>query len=156
VAIVCGVAIVAALGLALTKFGGGRSEAPSPSGFGSGKAWYTDDDGRTWFADDAGRTSPFDHNGKQAYRCYVWTCDGGKSKFVSHLERLKPERLKEVQAGGPNKRADFILPSMDLEVKPPLTGDHGWTGYSKPGAEAIRTPHTPPGQGGTPVAVEPK
>src|SRR5262245_24765748 len=56
---------------------------------GGAKSWYTVDDGKTWFPDRANRVSPFDHQGKTAYRCHVWTCDDGKTTFVSHLERLK-------------------------------------------------------------------
>jgi hypothetical protein len=151
VAILCGIAIVTGLGFLIVQGGvGGQSQE-----FGATKAWYTDDDGRTWFVDDAGRVSPFDHNGKKAYRCYVWTCDGGKTKFVSHLERLKPERLKARQSAGPNKAPDFILP-MDLDVKPPLSGESGWTDSGLQAGQAIRTPHCPSGQQGTPEPVEPK
>jgi hypothetical protein len=152
--IIFGVALLALLGVAIVQFKG-RSGGGS-SGTGSPQAWYTEDDGKTWFADDAGRLSPFDHNGKQAYRCYVWTCDGGKTQFVSHLERLKPERLKEHQAAAANKSVDFILPDMDMLVKPPLTGDRGWVGFSTPAGQAIRTPRPPPGQHGTPEPVEAK
>src|SRR2546422_10453637 len=50
-------------------------------------AWFTDDDGKTWFADDVNRLTPFDHNGRQAVMCFVYTCDGGKTKFVLYLSR---------------------------------------------------------------------
>jgi hypothetical protein len=56
------------------------------------KSWYTIDDGRHWFADAMNKIVPFEHEGKQAYRCFVWTCDGGTTEFVSHLERLYPRR----------------------------------------------------------------
>src|SRR5438093_6857424 len=68
-----------------------RGEREAGASAGGPKAWYTIDDGRTWFADAANKVVPFEHQGKQAYRCYVWTCDGGKTKFVSHLERLSPQ-----------------------------------------------------------------
>jgi hypothetical protein len=154
VAIAVGIAVVAVLAFILIDFGadgmGGQSLGDVP------KAWYTDDDGKSWFADAADRTSPFDHNGKPAYRCYVWTVDGGKTKFVSHLERTKPSALKARQAsGGKPGPADLMMPFMDLEVKRPLTGDRGWTDYGLPAGEAIRTPHPPAGQQGVPEEVPP-
>src|SRR5213592_4495046 len=78
--------IVAMSSVAALHLMGERPPKPTPYG---AKSWYTVDDGRTWFADDAAKLVPFQHDGKPAYRCYVWSCDGGKTKFVSHLERVK-------------------------------------------------------------------
>ena len=114
------------------------------------KAWYTVDDGVSWFADDDNRITPFDHQGKKAYRCYVWTCDGGKTQFVSHLERLKATLLKNRQATGRLEPGDLILSPMD--VKPPRTGDAGWADYNTPAGVQIHTPRCP--HGGTPTPVE--
>jgi hypothetical protein len=151
--IIGAVAMAAALGFGIFALTGNGSDLRSGS---SSKAWYTDDDGRTQFVDDSDHISPFDHNGKKAYRCYVWTCDGGKTKFVSHLERLKPERLKAAAADATNKRSKFILAAQDMEVKPPMTGERGWTEYGLPAGAAIRTPRLPSGQKGVPTPVEPK
>jgi hypothetical protein len=151
--VICAVAVVAIFGAIIFVLHGRSAGGELP---GADKAWYTDDDGRTWFADDINRLPPFDHNGKKAYRCYVWTCDGGKTKYVSNLERIKPERMKEFTPDGSNSRRRFVLPAMDMEVKPPLTGDRGWTDYSLPAGRAIRVPHPPPGQQGKPQPVLPK
>ncbi len=62
------------------------------------KMYYTVDDGATYFADDANKLSPFDHEGKPAVRCYVFTCDKKKSQFVAYLERLTPEAQKKMAA----------------------------------------------------------
>lgn len=58
------------------------------------KAFYTVDDGQNLFKDDVNRVTPFDHEGKQAVKAYVYTCDGGKTRFVAYLERM-PEGMKQ-------------------------------------------------------------
>ena len=36
------------------------------------KEFYSDDDGKTWFLEDMSKDSPFDHDGKPAYRAVVF------------------------------------------------------------------------------------
>jgi hypothetical protein len=117
-------------------------------GMGSHKAWYTDDGGKTWFADDSRKLPPFDHDGKQAVACCVYTCDGGKTNFVSYLMRLSPEGQKEVQdlikkqqAGDTNIR----LPELPMEVELPNAGDNRWVSISSPAGREMITPHSPTG-----------
>lgn len=62
------------------------------------QAYYTIDDGQTWFADDINKLSPFDKDGKPAYRVYVFTCDGGRTQFASYLERYTPEAHRKLEA----------------------------------------------------------
>jgi hypothetical protein len=119
---------------------------------GDPKSWYTDDDGKTWFADKANKVVPFDRNGKKAYRCYVWTCDGGATKFISHLERIKPS----VRATLGNKERIEpweMLPGSD-EVKAPLTGETGWVELSNPAAQRVVTPRCPDGKMPVPVQAQ--
>ena len=52
------------------------------------KDFYTVDDGETWFADDVNKVTPFDHGGKPAVLIRLFTCDGGKTRFVGYLEKL--------------------------------------------------------------------
>lgn len=59
-------------------------------------AYYTDDDGKTYFEDDIRKIAPFDHKGKQAYRAHVYTCDGGKTKWVAYMEGYAPEVRQKV------------------------------------------------------------
>ncbi len=115
------------------------------------QAWYTVDDGKTWFADAAFKPVPFDHQGKQAYRCVVWTCDGGKTKFVSHLERLTAAAQK--QFAGKDKIQPWELFPGSQEVKPPLTGEKGWVSAGAPTAAQITTPRCPDGKSGKPTLV---
>src|SRR5580765_361837 len=59
------------------------------------QAFFTIDDGKTWFADDAAKLPPFDKDGKQAVRAYVFRSDKGKV-FVNHLERFKPDAKRAI------------------------------------------------------------
>ncbi len=125
------------------------------------KIFYTDDDGKSWFADDADRVPPFDHNGKQAYRCYVWTCDGGKTKFVSHLERFTPaakKALEQQRARGNAKLSEGSLMAdimAGVEVKAPGTGETGWVRSGDPKAVALTQPKCPGGQASEPQRALP-
>jgi hypothetical protein len=120
------------------------------SGSGGGamtnKAFYTIDDGKTYFADDINKIAPFDKDGKPAYQVFVWTCDGGKNKFVSHLQRYTPEakkRLEDTRAKGPTGVDPGMMEMVmmtGVEVKPPLTGDKGWTKQTDPNAMKITQP----------------
>jgi hypothetical protein len=129
--------------------GGGSRAAQTISGVPQG--WYTTDDGQTWFRADINKLTPFDHNGKPAYRCHVWTCDGGKTKFVSHLERYKPAVLKYYAAKGTVEV--WEVPPGGVEIKSALTGNTGWVDASLPGAQGVRTPRCPGGSG-EPVPVD--
>lgn len=70
---------------------------------GSDQAFFTVDDGETWFADDISKLPPFQRDGKEAVRAYVFEC-GGK-KFVNHLERLTPEARKLMEATAEAQKA---------------------------------------------------
>lgn len=120
----------------------------SPSGP-SDRVWYSDDDGNTWFPDDRNRVPPFDHKGKPAVRAYLFTCDGGKTKFVGWLERYTPEAAKQLEAqrakgGG----SGFRLENEDrqgVEVKKPKTGDKAWVKQSDAAAAVILDVKCPDG-----------
>ncbi len=94
---------------------------------GDNLAWYSIDDGKTWFSEDANKVAPFVHEGKKAYRVYVYKCPDGK-EFVSHLERYTPEAkaaLEKAQQDGPNADPSVLETVMmnGLEAKLPGTGD---------------------------------
>jgi hypothetical protein len=124
------------------------------AGAGSGRAtyasrsWYTSDDGRSAFVDEAGKLVPFERDGKTIYRCYLWTCDGGKTRFVAHLERIKPDVLAALKSAG-RTRADLLeTPPGSIQVKRPQTGDTGWCDIADPRAEQITTPPPCPAESG--------
>ena len=56
-----------------------------------GKAFFTIDDGATLFQDDAGKVPPFQHDGHEAVRAMVFTCDGGQHHWVQYLEKYSGE-----------------------------------------------------------------
>lgn len=120
-----------------------------------GKNWYTTDDGQTWFADRVDLVPPFQHNGKTAYRCQVWTCDGGKTKFVSHLERYTTAAKRKLESPAARPGEPRHLEAGDIEVKLPRTGNRGWVHILSRNASAVRTPRCP-GGGGVPEPVAPE
>lgn len=67
-----------------------------------GKAYFSIDDGKSWFADDATKLAPFEKDGKQAVRAYVYRSSKGL-EFVNHLERFKPEARATLEASRNNK-----------------------------------------------------
>jgi hypothetical protein len=133
---------LALVAVAAMTFSLARPTGPRPS---NGLAFYSVDDGATWFADASDKPSPFDYQGKPAYRVYVWKCAHGKT-FVSHMERLAPaakKRLDDVKTrpraaqSGPSVEAETAMLSRDLEVKGPATGDTGWVKPATPEGEKI-------------------
>lgn len=84
-AVVGGLLIVAVAVIAYQLRGSSNSVAS-----GTSSAFFSIDDGKTWFADDAGKIPPFDKDGKQAVRAYVFRSADG-TKFVNYLERFTPQ-----------------------------------------------------------------
>lgn len=113
------------------------------------EAYYTTDDGKTWFADDINKVPPFDHKGSPAVRVYLFTCDGGKTEFVSYLQKYTDEakkRLEEIQKAGPEQN-----PGMQEEiymtgvlVKKP--GQTGWMRQMDPAAQETVIINCPDGK----------
>jgi len=99
-------------------------------------AFYSDDDGQTWFIDTIYKSTPFDHNGKQAYRAMIYSCESGKTKFCAYLMRDKPEDKKRLddavaqaaQQGNPPSSVTLFDDKgilNDMEIKQPGPG-HDW------------------------------
>jgi hypothetical protein len=97
------------------------------------QAFFTVDDGKTWFADSVSNIPPFDKDGKQAVRAFVFRCADG-TVFVNHLERFKPQAkqaLENVNAPAPDQTGHANLAAIQgaytggREVKRP--GDAKWT-----------------------------
>jgi hypothetical protein len=108
-----------------------------------GTAWFSDDDGKTWFKDDPKKITPFDHNGKQAVMCFVYTKDGGKTQFVAYLMRHQlgwKEKAEGIRHSGKdaNLRDRMTLMSPPMEVKKP--GDSEWVLITDPRGQAITDP----------------
>jgi hypothetical protein len=65
-----------------------------PPGYRS--VFFTTDDGKTWFEDSVENVAPYTKDGKQAVQAHVYSCNGGKVKFVGYLERMSPEAKAEI------------------------------------------------------------
>ncbi len=132
----------------------GYSDAP-------GEAFYTVDEGKTRFGASADKVAPFDHEGKPAYKMYVYKCGDGK-EFISHLERYTPEGKKAMEAalkgGAP---ADSPLLQEDLQITGIEVKDvgtdpvKGWVKQSDPRAARIMELKCPDGNNTNITAVLP-
>lgn len=96
------------------------------------QAFFTDDDGASFYRDATSNIPPYDHNGKQGVRAYVYRC--GREQFVGYMERYTPEAHKifeeQIKAGrAPTMNADMIG-HQNVEVKKPGQGD--WVKLSGP------------------------
>jgi hypothetical protein len=142
IAIACATLLAGAVVLGLQL----RNSRQRPTG---SLVWYTTDDGKSWFPESALKLPPFDHEGKKAYRCYVFACKDG-AEYVSHLERLPADLKKRMDAGGP---VDPMM-TVHVEVKDPGTGETGWIRQTDPKASEIMSPRCPkhPNEMGDPVA----
>lgn len=72
-------------------------QACGGGGGGVGQSYYSIDDGRTFFVDASNKIPPFKKDGKDAVRAHVFTCDGGKTKFVGYLEAYSPQDKKMME-----------------------------------------------------------
>jgi len=68
-------------------------------------AFYTDDNGKSFFRDDIDKASPFDHGGKQAFRCDVFEGANGK-QFVGLVYRFTDSGRREFEAYLPTRSKD--------------------------------------------------
>ena len=100
--------------------GDADTTTPTPSA----RAFFTVDEGTTWFVESSKRIPPFDHNGSIAVRAYVFTCDGGKTKFTGYMERYTP-KAKQMMEG-------IIESSGEVSTPPPAV--IGGVELKKPGA----------------------
>ncbi len=102
------------------------------------------------FEDDTGKLPPFDKGGKQAYRAYVFTTDGGKTKFVGYLERYTAEGKRLLEEARDGRSAGLLpdqlnnqLAKTGIEVKRP--GDRDWVLLSDKKADQVLAVKPPAG-----------
>lgn len=126
--------IVLALGVIIWQTVG-NNYPPTPIA----RAFFSDDDGKTFFADSTDNIPPFDHNGKQAVKAVVFTCDNGKTKFVGYLERFSPAAKAKLQAAMDANRPDLGLMESttehDVQVKQVNGGQ--WYDQNSPQGQQI-------------------
>ncbi len=119
-------------------------------------AYYSVDDGKTFFADDVDRIYPFDHQGKQAFRVYVYQCDG-RSPEVSYLARYEESTRVKMEKLKGNSSPDAVaelnsLIGTGIEVKKP--GGAKWVPMFGGEGQSI-TMHPTCSDGSTAKAVNP-
>jgi hypothetical protein len=75
-------------------------------------AFYSDDDGTTFYTDSVFNFPPYDHNGKEANRAFVYRCDHGN--FVGFLLRYKPDARKRLQDSYNNAQSTGVNPIQQV------------------------------------------
>ncbi|MEX1016575.1 MAG: hypothetical protein WDZ31_07505, partial [Phycisphaeraceae bacterium] len=134
------VAGIAVLVVWLTLFGGPAAEPA--------QAYFTSDDGQTYFTGAYHRFPPFEHEGGEAVRAYLFTCDGGENQFVGYLQKYTPEARQALEAAEASESRTFTdvleeLPLRAMLVKRP--GDGRWVPRGTPEAERVRRVGCPDG-----------
>src|SRR5438874_9372956 len=122
-------------------------------------AFFAVDDGKTWFVGDIKTLAPFDREGKQAVRAYVYECDG--QRFAGFLERYTEEGkkagqqvLEAAKTGRPDGRLVYISSMSGREIKRP--GEKNWTVATDQRAiESITNVQCPGNPSHTPQLVQP-
>lgn len=141
-AVVLGIA-VALLALRMTR--SPDSAEASDGGYLADYVWYSVDDGKNWFADKKNAFNEVQRDGKTATRCYLYTCDDGKTRFVAYMERFTPEAsktLKEIVASKSQADASKLESIMlsGVQVKKP---GGSWMPNSDSRALALTDPTCP-------------
>ena len=121
----------------------------SPAGSRVDKAFYCDESGTNFFVDSIDRIYPFDHEGKPAYRAYVYEGADGKP-FVSYMARYNDATRAKLESLMPKKddpaAAGEIAQALNsgIEVKKP--GDTKWAPVLSQKGDAIAShPQLPNG-----------
>jgi len=110
--------------------------------------YFSDDDGKSYFVDNATKLVPFDHNGKQAVRAYVFTTDNGKP-FVARLQRYSDDALRRIlvlrdKKGDIQSETELAeVMAKGLQIKRP--GDAAWVAANSPMAAKISDINAPNG-----------
>jgi hypothetical protein len=83
------------------------------------KAFFTTDDGKTWFEDDASNVPPYDYNGQQAVRAYVFSYSGGQ--FVGYMEEYPPNIRDGLAAATTDEQRSQFDPEYQVRCKRPAS-----------------------------------
>jgi hypothetical protein len=144
--------ILLAIGFIVMQTRGGAA-----GGGAAGMVFFTTDDGKTWFADDPKNIAPFQKDGKEAVRAYVFRAGDG-TEFVGYLERYTPAGKKSLEAAlvrPPEEQIDdpFLAVAGAVQWKKP--GDKEWVGANDPKAGSVTKVVSPKGESDTVTHVAP-
>ncbi len=137
--------VIALIIIGVQLFGGGGRRIQT-------RGYFTVDDGQTWFVDDIQKIPPFEHNGQEAVRAVMFTCDGGKTIFPAYLERYNAKgkaAAERVRASESSNEPDYTAydeMERGLEVKRPRDPSAPWVpmmDYER--SNSIMTPVCPDG-----------
>lgn len=143
--VVVGVVLALIALILYEMFGGGPSKHMS-----GGELYFSADDGQTWFADSADKPTSTDHNGAEAYRCFVFKTSTS-APFAGYLEKLTPPPPPPA-TGGPVGPAVPDPYTTDFVKKP---GDKQWVPKMSPQGQKIVDVHAPGGSAEVPQLVVP-
>ncbi len=101
---------------------------------------------------------PFDHDGKPAARVWMFSCDGGKTKFPGFLERYTPQAQARIEAATQdfNSGKTHVPPVTNLsdtEVKKPGPGNPWVSRANYQEAQKITNVQCPDGNGSPEVQL---
>jgi hypothetical protein len=107
------------------------------------RVYYTTDDGKTLFVDAVGKACPFDHEGEQAYRAYVFRCGNTGKLFTAYVEQLDEgarARVAELSATTQPARRDEIERVIQEGRLVRRPGETEWVKAQSEQGEAITAP----------------
>jgi hypothetical protein len=113
--------VVGVLVIGLQLRAGGPPALPS-------EGFFTTDDGQNYFTAGLENLPPFQRDGKEAVRAYVFECNG--KRFVNHLERFTPEARKAMASAGVHD-AVSLAKAASAQTKGPMWGKE----VKKPGSK---------------------
>jgi hypothetical protein len=100
----------------------------------SAKLYLTTDDGKSWIVDKTQDPPPVQVEGKTAYRAYLFTPDGGKTRFAGYLERYTPagkKRFEEMKQKRKQARGrPDLTPGLSAEIEIKRPGEPAWVKQS--------------------------
>jgi hypothetical protein len=148
-----GIAVALAVAWALWSVRG--SPPPQPNRV--TQFFFSTDDGKSWFLDDVSKLPPFQKDGKEALRAYVYKCGADGKPYVACLGRYTANvraQLQAIYARDPKGQDPLIMRQIEqdgLEVKAPGPGG-AWMKRSDPRAAELVTPRCPDGASAEPVS----
>ncbi|HEY7119421.1 MAG TPA: hypothetical protein VH475_22710 [Tepidisphaeraceae bacterium] len=99
------------------------------------RAYYTVDDGQSVFEDEMDKAAPFEHGGQMAVRAHMFSCDGGKTRFIGFLEKVA-EAPKVAPSPDPRSgRRSRVTTSL---IKAPKDAGAKWVAIGTPEAAAVQ------------------